>query len=92
MQQRGALCSGRLCWRGACRASVREESDKECGLCRRYAPPEAFAPFVLQPGLCYSGALEAAASAMGVAAVAGVNCARLAAQHLGLAGRGAAAV
>jgi prenylcysteine oxidase/farnesylcysteine lyase len=43
----------------------------------RFAPPERFAPFELAPGLCYASALENAASAMEVAAIAGRNCALL---------------
>jgi prenylcysteine oxidase/farnesylcysteine lyase len=48
----------------------------------RFHPPEEFAPFTLAPGLCYGSALENAASAMEVAAVAGRNCALLVQQHL----------
>ncbi|KAF8056474.1 PCYOX1 [Scenedesmus sp. PABB004] len=43
----------------------------------RFDPPERFAPFALAPGLCYINALESAASAMEVAAVAAANCAAL---------------
>lgn len=50
--------------------------------CCRFQPPEKFAPFVLRPGLCYNNALENAASAMEVAAVAAKNCALLVQQHV----------
>eukprot|EP00879_Flechtneria_rotunda_P022346 GHRR01023577.1.p1 GENE.GHRR01023577.1~~GHRR01023577.1.p1 ORF type:complete len:446 (+),score=200.88 GHRR01023577.1:606-1943(+) len=43
----------------------------------RFDPPEKFAPFLLGPALCYNNALENAASAMEVAAVAARNCALL---------------
>jgi len=48
----------------------------------RFTPPEEFAPFELAPGLYYNNALEAAASAMEIAAIAGKNSALLAASHL----------
>jgi hypothetical protein len=48
----------------------------------RFQPPEKFAPFLLSPGLCYNNALENAASAMEVAAVAAKNCALLVQQHV----------
>lgn len=48
----------------------------------RFNPPEQFAPFLLAPGLCYNNALENAASAMEVAAVAAKNCALLVQQHI----------
>lgn len=47
----------------------------------RFQAPEKFAPFLLGPGLCYNNALENAASAMEVAAVAAKNCALLVQQH-----------
>lgn len=53
-----------------------------CCCCCRFQPPEKFAPFVLSPGLCYNDALENAASAMEVAAVAAKNCALLVQQHI----------
>jgi hypothetical protein len=52
-----------------------------CHTCR-FQPPEKFAPFLLGPGLCYNNALENAASAMEVAAVAAKNCALLVQQHV----------
>lgn len=48
----------------------------------RFQPPEKFAPFLFGPGLCYNNALENAASAMEVAAVAAKNCALLVQQHV----------
>jgi hypothetical protein len=48
----------------------------------KFSPPEKFAPFELAPGLVYSNALENAASAMEVSAVAAHNSALLVAQHL----------
>lgn len=48
----------------------------------RFDPPEQFAPFTLAPGLCYNNALENAASAMEVAAVAAKNCVLLIEQGL----------
>lgn len=56
----------------------------------RYKPPERFSPFALAPGLLYGNALEAAASAMEMAAVAGRNSALLALQHLRARRRAAA--
>ncbi|KAG2497883.1 hypothetical protein HYH03_004149 [Edaphochlamys debaryana] len=53
----------------------------------RFAPPERLDPFVLAPGLVYGNALEPAASAMELAALAGANSALLVARHL--EGRGA---
>lgn len=54
-----------------------------CAVCAcRFQPQETFAPFLLGPGLCYNNALENAASAMEVAAVAARNCALLVQQHL----------
>jgi hypothetical protein len=51
--------------------------------CHRFDPPEDFAPFTLDPGgLYYVSALESAASALEVAAVAGRNVALLAAVQL----------
>lgn len=50
-------------------------------LCR-FSPPEDFAPFVLANGLFYNNALENAASAMEIAAIAGKNCAILSMQYL----------
>eukprot|EP00198_Chlamydomonas_reinhardtii_P013397 XP_001702734.1 predicted protein [Chlamydomonas reinhardtii] len=44
---------------------------------RRFAPPERFPPFLLAPGLVYGNALEGAASAMEMAAVAAANSALL---------------
>lgn len=54
----------------------------------RFHPPEGFAPFLLQPGLCYVNALENAASALEIAAVAGKNCALLLHQQFTAAGGG----
>lgn len=48
----------------------------------RFSAPERFAPFRLLPGLCYVNAIENAASAMEMSAIAGRNCALMAAQHL----------
>jgi hypothetical protein len=58
---------------------------------RSFSPPERFAPFQLAPGLAYNKALENAASAMEVAAVAAANSARLVLRHLDAAAAGAAA-
>ncbi len=55
----------------------------------RFSPPERFAPFALAPGLAYTSALENAASAMEMAAIAGVNAALLTAQHLAAQSQGA---
>ncbi|KAI8469589.1 MAG: Prenylcysteine lyase-domain-containing protein [Monoraphidium minutum] len=48
----------------------------------KFSPPEEFAPFQLAPGLVYQNALENAASAMEVSAVAAKNSALLVAGHL----------
>ncbi|KXZ56140.1 hypothetical protein GPECTOR_1g119 [Gonium pectorale] len=48
----------------------------------RFNPPERFVPFVLAPGLVYGNALEPAASAMEMAAVAATNSALLMVRHL----------
>lgn len=48
----------------------------------RFNPPETFAPFQLAPGLIYNNAIENAASAMEVSAVAAMNSALLVAKHL----------
>lgn len=53
-----------------------------------FSPPEAFAPFKLAPGLCYANALENAASAMEIGAVAGINCALLLLRQLTAPGPG----
>lgn len=47
-----------------------------------FQPPERFAPFVLDAGLFYNNALENAASAMEIAAIAARNSALLARQFL----------
>ncbi|KAG2446235.1 hypothetical protein HXX76_000827 [Chlamydomonas incerta] len=56
----------------------------------RFAPPERFPPFLLGPGLVYGNALEPAASAMEMAAVAAANSALLVARHLQAAAAAAA--
>ncbi|PNH12489.1 Farnesylcysteine lyase [Tetrabaena socialis] len=48
----------------------------------RFSPPERFSPFLLAAGLVYGNALEPAASAMEMAAVAAANSALLVARHL----------
>ncbi|EFJ43010.1 hypothetical protein VOLCADRAFT_96741 [Volvox carteri f. nagariensis] len=48
----------------------------------RFRPPEHFSPFVLAPGLLYGNALEPAASAMEMAAIAAHNSAALVVRHL----------
>ncbi|KIY92512.1 hypothetical protein MNEG_15451 [Monoraphidium neglectum] len=56
-----------------------------------FSPPEEFAPFELAPGLIYNNALENAASAMEVAAVAAKNSALLVAAYLRDAAQGGGA-
>lgn len=46
------------------------------------SPPEAFAPFQLARGIYYNNAIESAASAMEMSAIAAKNSALLVAQHL----------
>lgn len=48
----------------------------------RFDPPEQFAPFVLADGLFYSNAIETAASAMEMSAIAAKNSALLVKQFL----------
>jgi prenylcysteine oxidase / farnesylcysteine lyase len=48
----------------------------------KFAPPEEFAPFRLAEGIFYNNALENAASAMEMSAVAAKNNALLVQQHL----------
>lgn len=48
----------------------------------RYSPPEAFAPFRLAEGLYYNNAIESAASAMEMSAIAGRNSALLVAKFI----------
>lgn len=76
VRNKAACCFGKLprikAYVCACAAFV---------LHHRFQPPERFAPFLLGPGLCYNNALENAASAMEVAAVAAKNCALLVQQH-----------
>lgn len=48
----------------------------------KFDPPEKFSPFVLAPGLFYNNALENAASAMEMSAVAAANNALLASNYL----------
>lgn len=48
----------------------------------KFSPPEKFSPFEFAPGLVYSNALENAASAMEVSAVAAKNSALLVAQYI----------
>ena len=47
-----------------------------------FQAPEQYAPFELAPGLYYGNALESAASAMEVSAVAAANSALLVHEHL----------
>jgi Prenylcysteine lyase len=53
----------------------------------KFAPPEEFAPFELAKGIYYNNALENAASAMEMSALAAKNNALLVQQHLSLAWR-----
>ena len=48
----------------------------------KYSPPEDLPPFELAPGLYYGNAIEVAASAMEMSAIAARNNALLAAQYL----------
>ena len=48
----------------------------------KFAPPEDFAPFQLAKGIYYNNALENAASAMEMSAIAAKNSALLVRQHL----------
>ena len=48
----------------------------------KFAPPEDFAPFQLAKGVYYNNALENAASAMEMSAIAAKNSALLVRQHL----------
>jgi hypothetical protein len=67
---------------GACACVVLSVIILCCVRLHRFQPPEKFTPFLLGPGLCYNNALENAASAMEVAAVAAKNCVLLVQQHL----------
>ena len=49
-----------------------------------FNPPEQFAPFNLQPGLCYANTIENAASAMEMAAISGKNCALMVHAQVGI--------
>ena len=57
-------------------------AEKKWNAYPKFSPPERFAPFKLAPGVFYNNALENAASAMEMSAIAAHNSALLVKQHL----------